>query len=268
MMQQRGAGVDLKGANILITGGGGNGVASGICQALSQSGARLIINEPTEEKLDVVMKRYPDAVPARADIGKPEEVRAMFDRLAKEIGLIRGLVNNAGIGLSKPFYEVEEQEFDNLYAVDVKGLWLMAKFFTNQLLKNQVTGNIVNVSSVHARSTIARYAIYAGAKAAVEGLTRGMAVDLGKYNIRVNAIAPGYVHAEQNYALISTWTDDPHGWVRHYIENEQVIPHLIDPLDCGNVVAFLLSDRSKSVTGQTIYVDNGDTIKLTGFMPA
>ena len=138
----------------------------------------------------------------------------------------------------------------------------MSKFFTNHLLKNHSTGNIVNISSVHALATMLRYAIYASAKAAVEGFTRGMAVELGKYEIRVNAVAPGYVHAEQNYDLIKTWTDDPEQWVRNYIEKEQVIPHEIHPVDCGHTVAFLLSDLSRSITGQVIYVDNGSTIKL------
>jgi len=243
-------------------------VGSGICKALSQFGARLLINELTEEKLSAAMKQYPDAIPAPADITKPDEVKAMFDHLSRDVGVIHGLVNNAGIGLSKPAHEASEEEFDNLYHVDIKAVWMMSKYFVRQLLGNKTKGNIVNVSSVHARATMARYSIYAGAKAAVEGLTRGMAVELGKYDIRVNAIAPGYVHAEQNYALIGTWTEDPHGWIKHYIEHEQVIPRAVDPLDCGYVAAFLLSGLSRSVTGQTIYIDNGDTIKLTGAMPA
>lgn len=139
---------------------------------------------------------------------------------------------------------------------------MMSKFFVKQLLKNQSTGNIVNVSSVHAHSTMPGYAIYASAKSGVEGLTRGMAVELGKYNIRVNAIAPGYVHAEQNYDLMRTWTDDPEQWVQNYIRNEQVIQKEVQPEDCGTTVAFLLSDLSKSITGQTIYIDNGSTVKL------
>lgn len=89
-------------------------------------------------------------------------------------------------------------------------------------------------------------------------------MELGKHNIRVNAIAPGYVHAEQNYDLIKTWTDDPKQWVKDYIENEQVIHREIQPDDCGYTGAFLLSDLSRSITGQTIYVDNGNTIKLLG----
>ena len=256
--------MNLKDKNILITGGAGYGVGSGIGKVLSESGARLIINEKNEEKIGEALKAYPGAIPAIGDVSRYADVEAMFSRLEKEVGLIHGLVNNAGIGLSKPFHEASEEEFDNLYDVDVKGVWMMSKFFVRQLLKNNSPGSIVNVSSVHARSTISRYAIYASAKSAVEGLTRGMAVELGKYEIRVNAIAPGYVHAEQNYDLLRTWTDDPEQWVRDYIENEQVIHRAIKAEDCGYTAAFLLSDLSRSITGQTIYVDNGDTIKLLG----
>jgi NAD(P)-dependent dehydrogenase (short-subunit alcohol dehydrogenase family) len=256
--------MNLKDKNILVTGGAGYGVGSGICKALSEAGARLIINEKNEEKISEALKRYPGAIPAIGDVGKYADVETIFNHLEKEAGLIHGLVNNAGIGLSKPFHEASEDEFDNLYDIDVKGVWMMSKFFVKQLLKNNSPGNIVNVSSVHARSTISRYAIYASAKSAVEGLTRGMAVELGRHEIRVNAIAPGYVHAEQNYDLLRTWTNDPEQWVRDYIENEQVIHRAIKAEDCGYTAAFLLSDLSRSVTGQTIYVDNGDTIKLLG----
>jgi NAD(P)-dependent dehydrogenase (short-subunit alcohol dehydrogenase family) len=141
---------------------------------------------------------------------------------------------------------------------------MLSKLFVNQLLKKGLTGNIVNVSSVHARATIPGYTLYASAKSAVEGLTRGMAVDLGSRNIRVNAIAPGYVHAEQNYALIRAWTDQPEQWVAEYIYKEQVIYRKIQPEDCGHAAAFLLSDQSRCITGQTLYIDCGTTIKLMG----
>lgn len=256
--------MDLKGKNIIVTGGAGFGVGSGICKALSEYGARLIINEKDEEKMDAVLKKYPGSVPAIADVSHPEEVKELFNNLEKQVGIIHGLVNNAGVGLSKLAHEATGSEFDNLYNIDVKGVWMMSKLFVHQLLKRQATGNIVNVSSVHAHSTISRYAIYASAKSAVEGLTRGMAVELGKHNIRVNAIAPGYVHAEQNYDLLKTLTVDPKQWALDYIENEQVIHKEVQPEDCGYTVAFLLSDLSKSITGQTIYIDNGNTIKLLG----
>ena len=86
-----------------------------------------------------------------------------------------------------------------------------------------------------------------------------MAVELGKHNIRVNAVAPGYVHAEQNLELIKTFVDDPQAWINEHTTDYQNLPFEISAEDCGNVVGFLLSDFSKIITGQVIYTDNGTT---------
>ncbi|WP_207515288.1 SDR family NAD(P)-dependent oxidoreductase [Longitalea luteola] len=256
--------MNLAGKNILVTGGGGFGVGEGICRVLLSNGATVIINERDGTNAAMAGKKFPEALTIVADVSKPSEVEAMFQQLSKKVRVLHGLVNNAGVGLNKPAHEATEQEFGELYDVDMKGVWLMSKFFVNQLLKNGSKGNIVNISSVHAHATISGYALYASAKSAVEGFTRGMAVELGKYDIRVNAVAPGYVHAQQNYALISKFTDDPEQWVEDLISKEQVLHKRIEPDDCGNAVAFLLSDASSCVTGQTLYVDGGNTIKLFG----
>lgn len=251
--------MNLKGKNILVTGGGGQGVGSGICKALSKCGATIILNELEFDDAKVAAQKYPNAIPVAADISKKEEVMEMFKDIQQKVGRLHGLVNNAGVGLAKVAHEATEEEFNRLYDTDIKGLWQVSKAFVNQLLEVKQPGNIVNISSVNAHSTISRYAIYASAKSAVEGLTRGMAVELGPYNIRVNAVGPGYVHSDQNYDLIKTWSDDPKQWVRDLKKDQQVLFFEIEPEDCGNVVAFLLSDLSRSVTGQTIYVDNGST---------
>jgi len=254
--------MNLSGKNILVTGGGGTGVGYGICKVLASLEATLVLNELKPEYAKRAVINYPGAIPVAADISKSNEVTAMFRNIEQKVGILHGLVNNAGIGLSKLAHNVEETEFDNLYDVDLKGVWQVSKAFVNQLLGSGQTGNIVNISSVHTHSTIPGYAIYASAKSAVEGLTRGMAVELGPHNIRVNAVAPGYVHSEQNHGLIKTWADDPETWVKNYIVNQQALHREIEPEDCGNVVAFLMSDLSRSVTGQTVYVDNGSTILI------
>ncbi|MGI9542762.1 MAG: SDR family NAD(P)-dependent oxidoreductase [Cyclobacteriaceae bacterium] len=251
--------LDLSGQNILVTGGGGVGVGAGVCQALSNFGAQVILNEIKMDLAEKAAKNYRNAIPIAADISKGEEIASMFDTIEQQVGVIHGLVNNAGVGLSQLAHQASVEEFDNLYNVDIKGVWQVSKAFVNQLLEKDSTGNIVNISSVNAHSTMSRYAIYASAKAAVEGLTRGMAVELGPQNIRVNAVGPGYVHADQNYDLIKTWSDDPKKWVEDFIKDQQVLLYDIKPEDCGNTVAFLLSDLSRAITGQTIYVDNGTT---------
>ena len=89
--------MNLKGKNILVTGGAGFGVASGICKALFEDGASLIINEKDEEKMDAVLKKYPGSVPAIADVGNPDEVEELYNEQEKKVGIIHGLVNNLGI---------------------------------------------------------------------------------------------------------------------------------------------------------------------------
>jgi len=187
------------------------------------------------------------------------------------------LVNNAGVGLAKPFYRASLEEFDRIFGVDVRGMRLVSRAFVNALIDNAPSDAgptavrlasmfpqpaIVNVSSVHSRATMDQYAIYAAAKAAVEGFTRGCAVELGHLGVRCNGIAPGYVHSEQNPALLAKVTSDPTGWVERHRLVEQPLQRLVEPIDCGWLATFLLSEESRSITGQTIYVDAGLTSRL------
>lgn len=254
--------MDLSNFKVLVTGGAGLGVGRGVCEALSGCGATLVINDLDEAKLEKAVSLYPKAFPVVADLKEESSVAAMFDKIKKEVGVINGLVNNAGIGLSKLAHQVSTAEFDHLYGVDVKAVWMVSKYFVNQLLPSKAGGSIVNISSVHAHSTQPKYAIYCSAKSAVQGLTKGMAYELGAKYVRVNAVAPGLVHSEQNYDLMKTFTDDPIKWQEDFIKNQQVIPRFIEAIDCGNTVAFLISDLSKSITGQTIVVDAGTTIMI------
>ncbi|MBJ6368612.1 SDR family NAD(P)-dependent oxidoreductase [Snuella sedimenti] len=255
--------MDLSNKNILVTGAAGFGVGHGVATALSKMGARVIVNaRKLDEAQQAASKLSNNAIAVAADITNETEVDAMFETLAKQVGVIHGLVNNAGIGLSKEAHKVTDQEFDNLYNIDVRAVWKLSKLFANQLIKSNTVGSIINISSVHASATIAKYAVYASAKSAVEGLTRGMAVELGKHHIRVNAVAPGYVHAEQNFELIKTFADDPELWVEHHTKDYQSLPFEIQAEDCGNVVGFLASEFSRAITGQVIYVDNGTTSML------
>ena len=167
-----------------------------------------------------------------------------------------------GVNGRVPAHEVSEEEWANLTAIDVTAVWRLSKLFITRALAAERDGNIVNISSVHAHSTMPRYAVYAGAKGNIEAFSRGMAVEYGAKGIRVNAIAPGYVHSDQNYALIKTWADDPVAWVGKHSRNQQCLPHEIAPIDCGYLAAFLLSDLSRFITGQTIRIDAGMTAML------
>ncbi|ELV8578693.1 SDR family oxidoreductase [Vibrio vulnificus] len=255
--------IELQGKNILITGAAGSGVGFGIANVVYQAGAHVIIHDINEGMFtDKLKAKYPQAEFVAGDLRDKEFVKDLFSGFEARGILLHGLVNNAGIGLSKPTHEVEETEFTNLFDVDVKAVWRLSKYFICQCLNHGIQGSIVNISSVHAHSTIPRYAIYASAKGGVEALTRGMSIDYGSQDIRVNAIAPGYVHSDQNYELIATWSDDPVEWVKRHSRNQQCIEREVTPQECGYLAAFLMSDLAQTITGQVIRIDGGSTALL------
>jgi NAD(P)-dependent dehydrogenase (short-subunit alcohol dehydrogenase family) len=254
--------IDLNSKIFLVTGGAGNGLGQGICEAIDASGGKVIVNDLTLEMAEEVAKKYKDSFAVEGDISKENDVNKMFKEIKETCGTIHGVVNNAGIGLGKYALEAKEEEVDRLYDVDVKGIWMVSQAFVKQLLASNEVGHIVNISSVQAHATMHRMALYAGAKSAVNGLTRGLAVELGQYNIRCNAVAPGYVYSEQSLHIIGKWTPDPLKWIEKHKSDHQCLNYFTSARDCGNVVAFLLSDLSRNITGQTIYVDNGTTNML------
>jgi NAD(P)-dependent dehydrogenase (short-subunit alcohol dehydrogenase family) len=254
--------IDLKGKNILVTGGAGDGLGQGICEAVDQAGGRVILNDLILEVAKEAAKKYKNAFAIEGDISKANDVNRMFERINEECGTIHGVVNNAGIGLGKNAIEAEEAEVDRLYEVDVKGIWMVCRAFVKQLLASGEVGHIVNISSIQSSATMHRMAIYAGFKSAVNGMTRGLAVELGQYNIRCNAIAPGLVYSEQTLIMIGKWTPDPEKWMEDHKTDQQCLNFFTTARDCGNVAVFLLSDLSRSITGQTICVDNGTSIML------
>lgn len=252
----------LEGKSVFVTGAAGIGVGRGVCQAVEEAGGRLFIGSRSRESAEKACALYRDAHPVVGDVAVEAEVTRMFDELEARFGGVDHLVNNAGIGLSRPIAEAETQDFDRLCGTDLRGLWMMSRRYIQGCLRRKSPGSLVNISSVHAHSTMARYSTYAGIKAGVEGLTRGIAVECGPQHIRCNAISPGYVHAQQNLELIATWTDDPLGWLNNHTVNQQALPYEIEAVDCGRAVVFLLSDAARCITGQSLYVDNGMTAML------
>lgn len=255
--------MDLTGKTILVTGAAGIGVGAGVCQAVDEAGGRLVINDLDADAVEQTVARYGNAVPLVGDISDESIVADLFQQLEAQDIKLDGLVNNAGIGLSKVAHEATPDEFDRLHRVDLRAVWLLSRAFVHHLDKDARPGSIVNISSVHGIQTMNRYAIYAAAKSGVEGLTRGLAIELGDRRIRCNAVAPGYVHSEQGLDLIRTWTDDPEGWVNDLLTRFQTIPDQVEPVDCGWAVVFLLSDFSRRITGQVLRVDAGMTTLVT-----
>jgi NAD(P)-dependent dehydrogenase (short-subunit alcohol dehydrogenase family) len=258
---------DLTGRNVLVTGAAGtSGVGVGVVMAVLEAGGCPIINDHNADRLAGAKVRFPRAEVIQGDIARGAEVDAMMRELAARVGTVHHLVNNAGVGLHKAPHLCEEADFDTLIGVDFRGNWLMTRAWLRHVLANPgqpVAGaSAVNISSVHAQKTMPGYGLYAGAKGAVDSFTRALAVHYGREGIRFNGVAPGYVHSEQNLNLLRNWTDNPAAWVENLLKNHQATPVAIEPMDVGRVVAFLLSDASRAMTGQMLTVDAGNTSLL------
>ncbi len=254
--------MDLTGKAILVTGGGGDGVGRGVCEAVVDAGGLLLVNDLTKERAEAAAGRYDKAVPLPGDVSKPQDVAEIFRSAARHCDHVAGLVNSAGIGLVRRAHEADESDFDRLHYTDLRAVWLTSRAFIQQALHAAKPAHIVNVSSVHSHATVPGYAIYSAAKGGVDALTRGLAVEYGNHGIRCNAVAPGYVHSEQNIPLIRTWTNDPEAWIERYTKNYQALLQRIEPIDCGRLVVFLLSDAARCITGQIIRIDCGSTAML------
>lgn len=241
---------------VIVTGAGGHGVGSGVCDALAERGARLVLNDVDERAVHAAAERYPDAIAVAADLRTAEGVTHVLDVAIAHYGEVDALVNNAGVGLSLPAHLAEEADFDRLFSLNIRGLWLASRAFAQHRIERGGGGAIVNISSVHGQHTQSGYAIYAATKGAVEGLTRGMSTELGTHGIRCNAVAPGAVLDERfvdSYGL----GDDGIGWIRRHASEQQVIDRTVGPADVGRVVSFLLSPDAWAIAGQTVTVDAG-----------
>lgn len=241
---------------VVVTGAGGHGVGRGVCDALAERGAQLVLNDVDPAGVEAAADRYPQAIAVASDLRAAEGIDSVLDAAIARYGRVDALVNNAGVGLALPAHLADEADFDRLFSLNVRGMWLASRAFARYRIAQGGGGAIVNVSSVHAQHTQNGYGIYAATKGAVEGLTRGMSVELGVHGIRCNAVAPGAV-LDERFADRYGFEGDPVEWIHRHAEEQQVIARPVGPADVGRVVAFLTSPEAWAVAGQTITVDAG-----------
>jgi NAD(P)-dependent dehydrogenase (short-subunit alcohol dehydrogenase family) len=265
----------VKNKHIIVTGASGV-LGSSISVALAKSGAHLTIlgrNEQklkiTEEKIKVYGGKY---LALACDVLDAEELSRINDQILKEFATIDGLINVAG-GASKgastrtEFLSPETPIVDSFFGIDLPdfqytadlnfmGTVIPCKIFGEAMARQQ-SGNIINISSMGAIQPLSKSPAYSAGKAAVNNFTQWLAVHLSKSNIRVNAIAPGFILTEQNRFLLfdeKTGELTPRG---KRIVDHTPLGKLGDPDDLISTILWLLSEQSSFITGATIPVDGG-----------
>lgn len=184
------------------------------------------------------------------DISDEKEVTSLFNSVAKEFGGVDVIVNNAGIIRDNVIWKMPVEDFDKVVDINLKGTWLMCKV-AGTLMREQKRGRIVNITS---RAWLGNrgQSNYSASKAGVVGLTRVLALELGKYGVLVNSIAPGLIDTPLTQKLP---TD-----VQEKLIEAQPTKSMGKPEDIANAVAFLCDEKTQFITGQTLYVDGGKSI--------
>ena len=248
----------LEGKVAIVTGAS-KGLGRGFAVRLAEEGAKVVAAARGTEGLAATVKQIEEqggtAIAIKVDVSSEEDVQRMVKETIAKFGKIDILVNNAAIygGMEpKPFYEVEYDEMLSHMKVTVMGQWLCAKAVV-PYMKKQGKGKIINISSAVFARPLIRFAPYTVAKAAVVGLTRVMAGELGQHNICVNSVAPGSVKTEGALTLFSDEEMEKRG-------QAGVIRRVSVVEDVTGLVAFLASDDSDFISGQTIVVDGGRTL--------
>jgi 3-oxoacyl-[acyl-carrier protein] reductase len=242
---------------VAIVTGGGIGIGRAYCLALAREGAKVVaadIQEGEAKRVaEEIKKSGGEAMAVPVDVTSPEKTRAMADAALKRYGRIDILVNNAALYSAikkKPFMEIDEEEWDRVMAVNIKGLFLCMQA-VYPAMKRQGKGKIINISSGTALGGTPFYLHYVTSKAGVIGFTRALARELGGDNICVNAITPGLtISSPQQEGTLTPEQMADRRKKRSFQRDQK-------PEDLVGTVVFLASDDSDFITGQTINVDGG-----------
>ncbi|MDO5707692.1 MAG: 3-oxoacyl-[acyl-carrier-protein] reductase [Andreesenia angusta] len=244
--------MNLIGKKALITGAS-RGLGKAIAIKLAELGADIVINDiGNEEEAESVVKEIEslgrNSLFIKADISDFEQAKELVDNALKEIGSIDIVVNNAGITRDNLLLRMSEEDFDSVIDVNLKGVFNITKSILRPILKTR-NASIINISSIVGISGNAGQTNYSASKAGVIGFTKSLAKEIAKKNIRVNAIAPGFIETDMTEKL----SDD----IIESYKSSIPLGRLGTADDIANTVAFLASDISSYITGQVIVVDGG-----------
>lgn len=247
---------DLTGKVAVITGGS-KGLGEQMAQALAEAGADVALVSRTLSDLERVAADVRRATGRRviavaADVTQEVEVKAMTRQVMEEFGQIDILVNNAGIGGITPILDLKEEEWDRYMNLNLKGPVLCAKHVGAEMVKRR-RGNIINVSSVYYRVVVRYMGAYAASKTALVSFTRTLALEWIRYNIRVNALCPGYFLTPMNKDF---WqTKGGRGMIARL-----PMERIGDPQEIKGAIVFLASEATSYMTGSVLCVDGGHTL--------
>ncbi|MGD1968789.1 MAG: SDR family oxidoreductase [Desulfobacterales bacterium] len=247
-------GINTLSGKIALVTGSSRGIGRAIAERLGREGASVVVNyvsnaNSAQEVVGSIEAAGGAAIAMQADIAKLDDIQRLFDLTIERFGRLDILINNAGIRISKNLADIQEAEFDRLFAINVKGTFFACQQAAQRLSDG---GKIINVSSAVTRMMLPGYSIYAASKGAVDQITRVLATELGGRHITVNAVSPGPVDTD-------LFRDGKSEEQIQQMTQMAALGRLGQVQDIADAVAFLASDDARWITGQSIHVNGGFT---------
>ncbi len=247
--------MELKGKSAIVTGGS-IGIGAAIAVELARQGANVAINyrihdKEAKEVAKKIEKFGKTCLVVKADVTIYSHAQGMFKKVIEEFGGLDILVCNAGINIDRVIWKMSEEDWDNVININLKGYFIYNKLAAAHF-KEQRSGKIVNITSINGLRGKFGQCNYSASKGGIIALTKALAKEVGKFNVNVNAVAPGMVMTEMAKNM-------PPEFLQKAID-ETVLGRIATPKDITNVVIFLCSEKAKHITGEVIKVDGGQYI--------
>jgi len=243
---------------VAIVTGASRGLGRAIAEALLRAHATVMLVATSRDKLENATLEFCSrnllANYFICDLTDSEQVLNLVDHVGSRFGKIDILVNNAGVTSGGSLFDYSDKDWERTYKVNLKAPFELSRA-TARMMQNSGSGSIINITSINAELAFPNNPAYVTFKGALKQLTKSLAVDLGKYNIRVNSIGPGYFKTDMTK---KSWENLER---RKQIEEKTVLGRWGNPEDLAGTAIFLASDASSYITGQDIYVDGGWLIK-------
>lgn len=248
-------GIYLQGKSAIVTGGS-IGIGAAIALKLAECGANVAINyrkhkEEAEVVLDKIVQMGRKGLLVQADISNFGDAAKMVEAVKEAFGKVDILVNNAGVNWDGVIWKMTEEQWDQVLDINLKGYFNYIRAVA-PLFREQQSGKIINITSINGLRGKFGQSNYSASKAGIIGLTKTVARELGKYNINVNAVAPGLIETDMMKNADES--------VRSAALEDIVLKRIGQPEDIANMVAFLCTDLARHITGEVIKVDGGQYI--------